>query len=127
MAARVLVVEDNAVDLEFVTVLLEQAGCQVLTAKTGEGGFLLAIKERPDLILMDLRLPGMTGYEAIRQLKGNPATAGISIVAVTASVVGGDEDRAREAGADAFLIKPLAAQILRAAVRRLLLPSPTGD
>jgi two-component system cell cycle response regulator DivK len=127
MAARVLVVEDNAADLELVVGLLEQAGCQALTAKTAEGGFLLAIEEHPDLILMDLRLPGMTGYEAIRQLKGNPATAGIPIVAITASAMRGDEDRARGAGADVYLTKPLDARAFREILRSSLRPRATGD
>jgi two-component system cell cycle response regulator DivK len=120
MAMRVLVVEDNAVDLELVVALLERMGCQALTAKTAEGGFLLALEEHPDMILMDLRLPGMTGYEAIRRLKCDPATTAIPVVAITGSVLRGDEDRAREAGADRYLSKPLDARVFRETLRRLL-------
>lgn len=80
MSPRVLVVEDDAVNLELVVVLLEEAGCEVLTAKSAEAGLRLAAAERPGLILMDLQLPGMTGYEATRRLKADPATASIPII-----------------------------------------------
>lgn len=73
MSLRVLVVEDNPVNLELVTEVLAQEGCQVLTTQSAEAGLRLAAAERPDLILMDFQLPGMTGYEATRRLKAHPA------------------------------------------------------
>jgi len=86
---RVLVVEDNLVNLELVTAVLAQAGCHVLSLTSAEGVVHLAATERPDLILMDLQLPGMTGYEAIRRLKADPATAAIPVVALTAQAMRG--------------------------------------
>lgn len=120
MGARVLVVEDNPINLELATALLEQACCEVLTAETAASGLQLAKTERPDLILMDLQLPGMTGYEATRRLKADPATAAIPVVALTAHALLGTEAKAREAGCDAFLTKPLDAGVFREALHRLL-------
>lgn len=120
MGGRVLVVEDHSMSLELVTELLQQEGNQVLAATSGEAGLRLAATEGPDLILMDLRLPGMTGYEAIRRLKANPATAAIPVLALTGSAMRGDDVKVREAGADGYLTKPLDAQILRETVRRFL-------
>jgi CheY-like chemotaxis protein len=120
MGQRVLVVEDDPMNLELVTELLQQEAYQVLAAASGEIGLRLTAAERPDLILMDLQLPGMTGYEAIRRLKANPATAAIPVLALTASAMRGDDRKARETGADAYLTKPLDAQILRETLRRLL-------
>jgi two-component system cell cycle response regulator DivK len=120
VAARVLVIEDNAVNLELVVVLLEEAGCEVLTAKSADAGLRLAAAERPDLILMDLHLPGMTGYEATGRLKADPATAAIPVVALTADAMRGSEARAEAAGCDAYLTKPLDIEALHETLRRLL-------
>jgi CheY-like chemotaxis protein len=118
--ARVLVVEDNAINLELMVALLEWEGCEVLAAETADVALHLARTARPDLILMDVQLPGMTGYEATRHLKTDPTTAAIPVVALTAQAMRGDEDRAAEAGCAAFLTKPLDAQILRETLRRFL-------
>lgn len=120
MALRVLVVEDNAVNLELVAALLEEEGYQVLSASAAEAGLALALRERPDLILMDVQLPGMTGYEVTRRLKADPATAAIPVIALTAHAMRGEEGRAKEAGCDAYLTKPLDTQIFRDTLRRLL-------
>jgi putative two-component system response regulator len=117
---RVLVVEDNPVNLELVAALLEQAGCQILSVTTAGPGLRLAVAERPDLILMDLQLPDMTGYEATRRLKTDPATAAIPVVALTAQAMRGEEARAKEAGCDGFLMKPLDTQAFRETLRRFL-------
>ena len=121
---RVLVVEDNAVNLELVTALLEQEGCQVLVAGTAEAALRLARTARPHLILMDVQLPGMTGYEAARQLRDDPGTAAIPVVAVTAQAMRGDEARAAQVGCAGYLTKPLDALIFRQTLRRLL---PKGE
>jgi CheY-like chemotaxis protein len=118
--ARVLVVEDNAINLELMVALLEWEGCEVLAAETADVALHLARTARPDLILMDVQLPGMTGYEATRHLKTDPTTAAIPVVALTAQAMRGDEDRAAEAGCAAYLTKPLDAQILRETLRRFL-------
>ena len=124
MTRRVLVVEDNPVNLELVTELVEQEGCRVLTAGSGEAGLRLARAERPDLILMDLQLPGMTGYEATRRLKADPATAAIPVLAITAFAMPGDDLKARKAGCNAYLTKPLDAQVFRDTLRRFLPEAP---
>lgn len=124
---RVLVVEDDSVNLELVTALLEGEGCHVLSAGTADQGLRLAATERPDLILMDIQLPGMTGYEATRRLKADPATASIPVVAVTAQAMRGEEARAHAAGCDAYLTKPLYTHALREALRRFLGDLPGGE
>ena len=126
MGRRVLVVDDHPMSLELVTELLEQEGNQVLAAASGEVGLRLAAAERPDLILMDLQLPGMTGYEAIRRLKADPATAAIPVLALTGSAMRGDDLKVREAGADGYLTKPLDARAFRETLRRILTPGAAG-
>ena len=121
---RVLIIEDNPVNLELVAEVLELDGYQIATAETAEVGLRLAAAERPALIVMDLNLPGITGYEATRTLKADPVTAGIPVVALTAQAMRGDEQKAREAGCDAYLTKPLDAAVLRATLRQFLGEGP---
>jgi two-component system cell cycle response regulator DivK len=116
---RVLVVEDNPVNLELVVALLEQERCEVLVAETANVALDLARTERPELILMDVQLPGMTGYEATRCLKADPATAAIPVVALTAQAMRGDEARAAEAGCAGYLSKPLDRQKFHEMLDRL--------
>jgi len=120
MAPRVLVVEDNPVNLELVAALLESEGCGVILAETADVSLRLAATERPDLIVMDIQLPGMSGHEATRRLKADPATAGIPVVALTAHAMRGEETRAREAGFDAFLTKPIDTRAFRETLHRFL-------
>ncbi|MEK6715887.1 MAG: response regulator [candidate division NC10 bacterium] len=126
MGRRVLVVDDHPMSLELVTALLEQEGYQVLAAASGEVGLHLTAAEAPDLILMDLQLPGMTGYEAIRRLKADPATTAIPVLALTGSAMRGDALKVREAGADGYLTKPLDARAFRETLRRILTPGAAG-
>jgi CheY-like chemotaxis protein len=118
--SRVLVIEDNPANLELVTTILEADGYQILTAEAAADGLRVAATERPDLILMDLHLPGMSGYDATRHLKADPATAAIPVVALTARAMRGDDEKAIEAGCNAYLTKPLDAQVLRKTLRRFL-------
>jgi two-component system, cell cycle response regulator DivK len=120
MAPRVLVVEDNPVNLELVGALLESEGYSVIPAETADVGLRLAATEPPDLVVMDIQLPGMSGYEATRRLKADPATAAIPVVALTAHAMQGEEARAREAGCDAFLTKPIDTKMFRETLRRFL-------
>jgi CheY-like chemotaxis protein len=124
---RILVVEDNATNREFVVALLEQGGCEVLVAETAEAGLLLSRAEPPDLVLMDLQLPAMSGYEAVRQLKSDRATASIPVVALTAQAMRGDEARAREAGCDAYLTKPVDTQLFWETLDRFLRQAASGQ
>jgi CheY-like chemotaxis protein len=120
MAPRVLVVEDNPVNLELVGALLESEGYRVIPAETADVGLRLAATEPPDLVVMDIQLPGMSGYEATCRLKADPATAAIPVVALTAHAMQGEEARAREAGCDAFLTKPIDTKVFRETLRRFL-------
>jgi CheY-like chemotaxis protein len=104
--------------------LVEQEGYQVIEAGSAEEGLVLAVNDRPALILMDLALPGMSGFEAIRRLKADPKTSAIPILALTASVVGTGARKAGEAGADACLIKPLDTSVFRETLHRLLAAIP---
>ena len=104
---KVLVIEDNALNLELVTDLLEARGFVVLQARAAEEGLRLAREALPDLILMDLSLPGMDGLTATQELRASPATRSISVVALTAHAMRGDEQAALSAGCDGYLSKPI--------------------
>lgn len=106
--ARVLVVEDNASNLTLSTFLLESAGHAVLSASDAESGLALARAEQPDLILMDIQLPGMDGLQATALLKSDSATRSIPVIALTALAMKGDEERIRAAGCDGYIAKPLS-------------------
>ena len=105
--ARVLVVEDNPANMTLATFLLQSAGHAVITAANAEIGLMLARAEQPDLILMDIQLPGMDGLEATRLLKADAATRAIPVVALTALAMKGDEERIRAAGCDGYIAKPM--------------------
>jgi CheY-like chemotaxis protein/nitrogen-specific signal transduction histidine kinase len=105
--ARILVVEDSPDIRVLIRMLLESAGHEVLTASDGREGVETAVRERPDLILMDLSLPVLSGWEAARQIKSAPETSGITVIAVTAHAMQGDRERALAAGCDGFLSKPI--------------------
>ena len=104
---KVLLVEDNPLNLELATDLLEASGFEVISAQTGEAGIKLAREAQPDLILMDLSLPGMDGIEATKALKADAQTSGIPIVAVTAHAMKGDEQKALAAGCEGYVTKPI--------------------
>jgi len=105
--ARILVVEDNPANMTLATFLLESAGHTVLSARDAETGVSMAREERPDLILMDVQLPGMDGLQATGLLKGDDATRGIPVIALTALAMKGDEERIRAAGCDGYIAKPM--------------------
>jgi two-component system cell cycle response regulator DivK len=104
---KVLLIEDNLMNMELATDLLEAAGFQVLKAERAEAGIAMAVAEQPDIILMDIALPGMDGLEATRRIKQDARTAWIPIVALTASAMRGDNDRARSAGCCGYIAKPI--------------------
>jgi two-component system cell cycle response regulator DivK len=106
--ARVLIVEDNAANMTFAVFLLKSVGHEVLTALDAEAGLALARIEHPDLILMDIQLPGMDGLEATSLLKRDVETRGIPVIALTALAMKGDEERIRAAGCDGYIAKPIA-------------------
>jgi len=105
---KVLIVEDNPANMTLATFLLQSAGHTVLGAKDAETGLALARVEQPDLILMDIQLPGMDGLEATALLKSDPSTRAIPVIALTALAMKGDEQRILAAGCDGYIAKPLA-------------------
>jgi two-component system, cell cycle response regulator DivK len=105
--ASVLVVEDNPTNMALATLLLKSAGHVVLGATDAEAGLLLARAEKPNLILMDIQLPGMDGLAATVLLKQGDATRAIPVIALTALAMKGDEERIRAAGCDAYIMKPM--------------------
>jgi two-component system, cell cycle response regulator DivK len=118
--ARVLVVEDNPANMRLASLLLGQAGHSVLCAVDAEAGVMLARSERPDLILMDIQLPGMDGLAATALLKQDPATSSIPVIALTALAMKADQERSRIAGCEAYIAKPLRYRELYAAIDSLL-------
>jgi two-component system, cell cycle response regulator DivK len=126
MMARVLVVEDNAGNMTLATFLLESAGHTVLTATNGEAGVALAQAEQPELILMDIQLPGMDGLEATALLKAGSDTNAIPVIALTALAMKGDEERIRAAGCDGYIAKPMAYKEFLTAVETALHFEPSG-
>ena len=107
MSARVLIVDDNPTNLKLVAYLVRANGYEVDTAGDAEAALATIAAHRPALILMDLQLPGIDGLELTRRLKADPATRDIKIIAVTAYAMKGDEDKAREAGCDDYVTKPI--------------------
>lgn len=106
-AKLVLIVEDNEINLKLVRDLLQYRGYRTLEAMSAEEGIALAISHQPDLVLMDIRLPGMDGMAALGVLRADDRTSGIPVVAVTASVMPEERDRFRLAGFDGFIEKPI--------------------
>ena len=114
--AKVLIVEDNSANMTLAVFLLQSAGHTVLSATDAEAGLTLARDEQPNLILMDIQLPGMDGLEATALLKRGDATRAIPVIALTALAMKGDEERIRAAGCDGYIAKPLRYQDLLATV-----------
>jgi CheY-like chemotaxis protein len=117
---KILVVEDNLLNLELVTDLLEASGFIVYPALTAEEGIRAARELAPDLILMDLSLPGMDGLAATRALRDDPATRHLTIIALTAHAMKGDEALALRAGCEAYLTKPIDTRTFAAKVAALM-------
>lgn len=120
MARRILVVEDNPQNSYLVRFLLESSGYDVRVASDAEQAFALLDQQVPDLILMDMQLPRVDGYEATRRIKADPRLKAVPVVALTAHSARGDEARAREAGCVQFVTKPVDTEALLALVARLL-------
>jgi len=116
----ILYIEDNEVNRRLVQDLLRLTSYKLLEAVDGESGVAMARQERPDLILMDVQLPKISGIEATRTLRGEPATANTPIIAITSFALAGDEQKALEAGATAYMAKPYSPLDLLQLIRRLL-------
>jgi two-component system cell cycle response regulator DivK len=120
MTKRILSIEDQVDNQRIVRDLMASAGYQVIEAVRGDQGVTLAEECNPDLILMDIQLPGLDGYEATRRIKANPKLRRIPIIVVTSYALSGDEEKARAAGCDAYVSKPFDAMKLLAVVRQYL-------
>jgi CheY-like chemotaxis protein len=118
--ATILLVEDVEDNRGLIRQLAGFMGLRLIEAGDGAEGVRLAQQERPDLILMDLSLPVLDGWAATAQLKADPATAGIPVIALTAHAMQGDEQRAREAGCDGYVTKPISLVPFKALLERLL-------
>jgi two-component system cell cycle response regulator DivK len=115
---RILIVEDTEDNRTILRDLFDSVGYAVIEATTGEEGIAAAARERPDLILMDIQLPMVDGYEATRRIKANPDLASIPIIAVTSHALSDDEQKARAAGCDDYVAKPFSPRALLAKVRK---------
>ena len=120
MSKKILVVEDQEDNRRILRDLLTSANYELIEAVTGEEGVSMAEIHRPDLILMDIQLPGLDGYEATRRIKANPELTQIPIIAVTSYALSGDDAKAFEVGCDAYVAKPYSPRALLAKVKELL-------
>jgi len=120
MTQKILVVDDNEQNLILMRDILEYYGHAVLTAQNGEEGIRLAQEHRPALILMDIQMPGMDGYAALRMLRGYPELENIKIIAVTALAMSGDKEKLLHSGFDDYLAKPVDIRQLSAMVNKHL-------
>jgi two-component system cell cycle response regulator DivK len=125
--AKVLIIEDNPANMKLAIFLLQSVGHTVLSATDAEAGLTLARDEQPNLILMDIQLPGMDGLEATVLLKRDDATRAIPVIALTALAMKGDEERIRAAGCDGYIAKPLAYRDFLASISAHLATAPLHD
>ena len=120
MSKRILVIEDTEDNRRILRDLLTNAGFEVIEAIDGEKGVAAALAEKPDLILMDIQLPVIDGYEATRRIKSDPKSGHIPIIAVTSYALSGDEAKTRDAGCDGYIAKPYSPRQILAMVRDVL-------
>jgi len=118
--SKILLVEDNEMNRDMLTRRLERKGYEVVIAVDGQAGVEMATSAEPDIILMDLSLPVMDGWEATRRIKADAATQGIPVIALTAHAMAGDEQKAREAGCDDYDTKPVELSRLLGKINNLL-------
>ena len=120
MTKRILVIEDVEDNRRILRDLLTAAGYELLEAVDGDAGVAMAVRYKPDLVLMDIQLPGLDGYEATRRIKASTGLQHLPILAVTSFALSGDEEKARAAGCDAYVAKPFSPRVLLGKVRELL-------
>lgn len=127
MSKRILVVEDNIANLELARYLLAAAGHTVLTAEDGEEGLRVALQECPDLIISDLQMPGMNGYEFLEQVRKDERLRDVSVIAVTAYSMSGDRSKVLAAGFNGYLSKPIVPETFVLQVEAYLPSDPPDD
>ena len=123
---KILVVEDNVFNRDLIQRFLEPEGFDVVVATDGADGLARAVADKPDLVLMDMSLPVVDGWEATRRMKADPATARIPVIALTAHAMLGDREKALDAGCDDYDTKPIDIERLLSKIRALL-PAREGD
>jgi two-component system cell cycle response regulator DivK len=126
MTSRILVIEDHEENRRILHDLLTNAGFEVIEAVTGEDGVALAARDVPDLILMDIQLPDIDGYEATRRIKAQPALHHIPLLAVTSYALSGDDAKAMAAGCDGYVTKPFSPRVLLKLIREYLPEAAAG-
>lgn len=119
-AKTILYVEDNELNRKIVRDLLKRTAYRLIEAHDGEAGVAMALEQRPDLVLMDIQLPKISGMDAIRRLRAEPTTAATPIIAITSFALSGDEQKAKDAGATAYLAKPYSPFDLLGLIRKFL-------
>jgi two-component system cell cycle response regulator DivK len=120
MSKKILVVEDTEDNRQILRDLLSRAGYDIIEANDGAEGVAKASEHKPDLILMDIQMPVMDGYEATRLIKADPALKAIPVIAVTSYALSGDEEKARTAGCDGHIAKPFSPRQMLAKVREII-------
>ena len=120
MSQRILLIEDHEDNRRIVRDLVTSVGYELVEATSGEAGVAMVETHAPDLILMDIQLPGIDGYEATRRIRANAALRHIPIIAVTSYALSGDDAKAREAGCDDYVTKPFSPRVLLAKIRQYL-------
>ena len=119
---RILIVEDNELNMKLLNDVLEAYGYEIVKTDSGAAVLDLARQHRPDLVLMDIQLPDVSGLDAVRQLKEDPQTQAIPVIAVTAFAMAGDERRALDSGCDAYIAKPIMLREFLATVEKFIGP-----
>ncbi len=117
---RILVVEDNEKNMYLIGFILRNSGYEIIEARTGEEGVELAIKEKPDLVLMDIQLPGIDGLETTRRIRESEVVGGVPIVALTSYAMTGDREKALNAGCTGYLEKPINPETFMADIEEYL-------
>ena len=117
---KVLVIEDNERNRYLISFILKGAGYEVIEAITGEEGVKIAIRDQPDLVLMDIQLPGIDGYEATRRIRSSPAGGKIPIIALTSYAMTGDRERALAAGCTGYVEKPINPDTIMDEIQKYL-------
>jgi two-component system, cell cycle response regulator DivK len=117
---KILLVEDNELNRDMLSRRLQRRGFEIIAAADGEKGVALAVSEKPDLILMDISLPGLNGWDATKQIRRNTLTAPIPIIALTAHAMSGDREKTLEAGCNEYETKPVELEALLSKIEALL-------
>ena len=117
---KILVIEDNETNMYLIGFILRKNGYEVIEARTGEEGMELALKERPDLIIMDIQLPGMDGLEATRRIRESKADGRIPIIALTSYAMTGDRERALKVGCNGYIEKPINPETIMDEIKKYM-------